>query len=129
MKSAMHLELWPDFGSRASAWMERPFVTKLRVSYLKVLLSVALVLPALVPGLPLSAQISTEAHPAHRAKARYKHPSIDDQVEVLTKYLELSDQQRSALKNALEQRQEEILSMRRTPSNTGANPERPLSND
>jgi len=47
---------------------------------------------------PAMAQDSETVAPPHRASSRYKRPTLDDRVAVLSKNLELTEAQRSAVK-------------------------------
>ncbi len=82
----------------------------------RILASAALVVPLLLPSAHVRAQAIDAIQPAHRTTPHHKRPSLDDQVEVLARYLDLNDNQRSSLKNILWQRQQEILQMRLAPS-------------
>jgi len=75
-------------------------------------------------GLPctiLSAQASDAASfrqqtPPHRSKKSY----IEARLNILTKRLDLSDAQQSAVKDILEERQQQTLRIRRDPSISGS---------
>lgn len=54
--------------------------------------------------------------PPHRSKKSY----MEARLNILTKRLDLSDAQRSALKNILEERQQQTLRIRRDPSISGS---------
>ncbi len=75
--------------------------------------ALACALPILTPCALVAAREPRETQPARRAISRHKRPSIDDQVEFLAKYLDLTEIQRSSLKSILAQRQQETLTMRR----------------
>jgi Spy/CpxP family protein refolding chaperone len=61
---------------------------------------------------PALAQASeTVAHP-RRTSSPYKRPTLDDRVAVLSKNLELTEAQRSAVKKILEQRQQQTVRIR-----------------
>jgi len=61
---------------------------------------------------PAMAQDSETVAPPHRASSRYKRPTLDDRVAVLSKNLELTEVQRSAVKKILEQRQQQTVRIR-----------------
>ena len=73
-------------------------------------------MPMLLAGTQTPAQETNAAQPVHRVGPRYKHHSLDERVEHLARYLDLNEGQRSALKNILLENQQEILKMRRAPS-------------
>jgi hypothetical protein len=98
------------------------FVAGLRAGCYTTLVSLALSLPMLVPPAPAAAEVSNAASAAHRTVVHNKRSRIDDRVEALAKYLELNEQQRSAIRTILVQRQQEILQMRLAPSSTGGTP-------
>jgi hypothetical protein len=87
-----------------------------------ILARVALVVLLLLPSACVRAQATDPVQPAHRTATHYKRPSLDDQVEVLAKYLDLDDDQRSSLKNILLQRQQEIQQMRLAASTAKSSP-------
>jgi hypothetical protein len=82
----------------------------------KMLAGPALVLALLLPNMPMPAQVINAAQPAHRSSPRFKRQSLDERVELLARYLDLNDEQRSALKKILLENQQEILKMRHAPS-------------
>jgi hypothetical protein len=55
----------------------------------------------------------------HDTHHRYSKPSLDERVSRFAKNLDLNDAQKAAVKNILEQRQQEILRIRLDPSITG----------
>ena len=70
---------------------------------------------------PVSAQASDAGSlrpqtPPHRSRKL----NIDARVSILTRNLDLNDVQQSAVKNILEQRQQETLRIRRDPSISGS---------
>lgn len=84
----------------------------------------AVALLLLVFGLPwtlVSAQAPAPGSlgpqtPAHRPRKS----NIDARVRILTKSLDLNDMQQSAVKNILEERQQQTLRIRRDPSISGS---------
>lgn len=82
------------------------FAARLRRHSLQALLGLVL-LPILLPGTPLLAQ-------------RGHRPTLDDRVRVLAKSLDLSEEQRAAVKNILLQRQQETLRLRQDASISGS---------
>lgn len=84
-------------------------------------LCLALVLPILLPGAPVVAQVAGAASPAPQThRSRRRSPSIDDQVKVFAKRLDLNEAQQAAVKKILEQRQQETLHIRQDPSISGS---------
>ena len=81
----------------------------------KMAVTLTLLLPMLLLSAPVPAQESN-AHPIHESGARHKHRSLDDRFELLARYLDLSNEQRSALKDILLERQQEIVNMRHAPA-------------
>jgi Spy/CpxP family protein refolding chaperone len=61
---------------------------------------------------PALAQASETAAPPRPASTHSKRPTLDDRVAVLSKNLELTDAQRSAVKKILEQRQQQTVRIR-----------------
>jgi len=53
--------------------------------------------------------------PRHRASARKTRPTLDDRIAILSKNLQLTEAQRSAVKKILVQRQEQTLRIRNSP--------------
>lgn len=88
----------------------------------RALVSLVCGLPLLMPDVSIAAQGAREAQHAHRMAPRHRRANVDDQVELLARYLELSDGQRSSLKSILERRQQEILSMRSAHVNSDVAP-------
>ena len=79
----------------------------------RMLFTIALVFMILLPGLSLSAQNSQAARSsAQRRNSHSKRQTLDDRVERLARYLNLSDGQKSLLKEILIKRQQEILALR-----------------
>jgi Spy/CpxP family protein refolding chaperone len=83
-------------------------------------LSLALVFPILSPSAPAFAQVAGASSPSRGTARRRTRPNLDDRVKVLAKSLDLSEAQQAALKKILEQRQQEILQMRLSPSSAGS---------
>jgi hypothetical protein len=100
--------------------VKKMFVAKLRHHSGAALLSLALSLPMLLPSAPALAQVAGAASPARRPTRGYKRSSLDDRVRTLSKNLDLSEAQQSAVKKILEERQQEILRMRLDPSIAGS---------
>jgi hypothetical protein len=98
------------------------FAAKLRIDCARMLVSLALASPMLLPGASVPPQTTDAIQPAHRMTSHYKRPSLDGQVDVLVRYLDLNQDQRSSLKNILLQRQQEILRMRLAPSSDRNSP-------
>jgi len=96
------------------------FVAKLRNCSGTALLILALSLPMLLPSAPALAQMADAASPARRPTRGYKRSSLDDRVRTLSKNLDLSEAQQSAVKKILEERQQETLRMRLDPSIAGS---------
>ena len=112
-----HLEPWRS--GRTFRGVTAMFAAKLRVCFGGTFVSLCLGAPLVLPAVPVPAQEADASRPAHRTITPYKHPSLDGQVERLSRYLDLDEAQRSTLKNILQQRQEEILLMRLTPPSDG----------
>ena len=93
---------------------------KLRIGSGRAFLCLALVLPILLLGAPVVAQVAGAASPAPRTHRGHRRPTIDDRVKVLAKNLELNETQQAAVKKILEQRQQETLRIRRDPSISGS---------
>lgn len=68
------------------------------------------------------AQVSNELQVGPRATTRHKHHGMDDQVDAMARFLDLNESQRTSMKTILQQRQQEILDMRRSPSGARDNP-------
>ena len=83
--------------------------------------AVALLLLALpLPGTPVLAQASDAGSLGPQATPHHSRRSnIDARVSTLKKSLDLDEAQQSAVKNILEQRQQETLRIRRDPSISG----------
>ena len=58
-------------------------------------------------------------HTDEKRGHRYRAPSIDERVEALSKSLDLTDAQKSAVKTILEHRLKELREARSAPSNDG----------
>ncbi len=84
---------------------------------LELLLLLALCLPALLSSAPALGQDSAPAQPAQRSPHRRTRVTVDDQVKVLAKNLELNQGQQEAVKKILERRQQESVHIMR--SSTG----------
>ena len=98
---------------------QKVFDAKLRICSGRALLSLALVLPLLLPGALVVAQVDGAASPARPTPRGHRRPSIDDRVKVLARSLDLNEAQQSAVKKILEQRQQETLRLRLDPSVSG----------
>lgn len=85
----------------------------------RAFLSLALVLPILLPCAPVVAQGTGAPGPARETHRGHRRPSIDDRVRVLAKGLDLTGPQQSEVKKILEQRQQEALRIRLDPSISG----------
>jgi hypothetical protein len=81
----------------------------------------ALVSLSLLLSLPLVAQVSGGTSPAVQTHLGQRRTSIaiDDRVKVLAKNLDLNDEQQSAVRKILEQRQQETLRIRLNRSISG----------
>ena len=86
--------------------------TRILASWRIMAAKLALLVPLLLSSVPVSAQKANAAQPVHR----YKRQNLDERVELLARYLDLSEGQRSTLKIILVERQQEILKMRHAPS-------------
>lgn len=75
-----------------------------------------LVVALFLLNVSIPAQEINAAQPAHRSSPRYKRQSLDERVEHLARYLDLNEDQRSALKKILLENQQEIFKMRHAPS-------------
>jgi hypothetical protein len=106
-------------GTPALPGVKKVFVAKLRSCSGAALLSLALSV-ILLPSAPALAQVAGAASPARRPTRGYKRSSLDDRVRTLSKNLDLSEAQQSAVKKILEERQQEILRMRLDPSIAGS---------
>ncbi|MBZ5654813.1 MAG: hypothetical protein LAO56_05990 [Acidobacteriia bacterium] len=82
-------------------------------------LSLALVLPMLLLGAPVVAQVTGAASPARPTHRGRRRPTIDDRVKVFAKKLDLNEAQQAAVKKILEQRQQETLRIRLDSSISG----------
>jgi hypothetical protein len=82
-------------------------------------LSLALLSPILLPGAPVLAQVADAARPARQTNGGHRGASIDDRVKVFAKNLDLNEAQQAAVKEILEQRQQETLRIRLDPTITG----------
>jgi hypothetical protein len=81
-----------------------------------MLVTLALILPILLPGVPSPAKESNVSQPFRGLVSTHKRQSLDDRVERLARYLGLSQAQMSALKNILIERQQEVFRMRHASS-------------
>ena len=95
---------------------------KLSICCGRAFICMALLSPMLLPSAPVPVQTTNAdaVQPTPRMTPRYKRPSLEGQVEVLARYLDLNEDQRSTLRNILMQRQKEILQMRLTPTSAGS---------
>jgi hypothetical protein len=93
--------------------MRRPRVLALRPV---ILARLALLLPALLTGVVMRAQETKPPQAIHRTGPRYRTQSLDERVRVLARYLDLNEEQKSALKKILVENQQELLNMRRAPA-------------
>lgn len=82
----------------------------------RMLSAMAILLAILTPAAPVSAQDSTAASSAQQGHSHSRRQTLDERVERLAKYLNLSDGQRSVLKEILLERQQEILKLRHSAS-------------
>jgi hypothetical protein len=82
----------------------------------RILLRLALLITMLFPGACVPAQATKAAQPVHHVGPPKKRQTLDDRVAQLARYLDLSEGQRSTLKDILVQNQQEILKMRGAPS-------------
>jgi len=80
----------------------------------------ALLLLALLPWTPVSAQASGAGSLRPQTPHRPRKSNIDARVSILTKNLDLNDVQQSAVKKILEERQQQTLRIRRDPSISGS---------
>ena len=86
----------------------------------RAFLCMALVLPILLPGASVVAQVAGAASPASQTHRSPRRPGIDDRVKVLSRSLDLNEAQQAAVKKILEQRQQETLRIRQDPSISGS---------
>jgi hypothetical protein len=85
----------------------------------------SLALLSLLPGAPVLAQLAGAASPARQTHGGHRGPSMDDRVKVVARNLDLTEAQQAAVKEILEQRQQETLRIRLDPAiNGGARIER-----
>ena len=98
----------------------RSSVAKLRICSGRAYLGLALVLPILLSGAPVFAQLAGATSPAQRTHGGHRLSSIDDRVKALAKGLDLNEAQQAAVKKILEQRQQETLRIRLDPSLSGS---------
>jgi len=73
----------------------------------------------LLPGVLAFAQATGPASPLRDTSRHQTRPSMDGRVRLLTKALDLSEAQQSAVKEILEQRQQQAWRIRRDPSISG----------
>src|SRR5689334_6388428 len=73
-----------------------------------------------VPVLHLAAQAPNAVHEVGRTSHRYRALSIDDRVLQMDKSLQLSEEQRSKVKDILRQRVQQIEQARHSASGDGA---------
>jgi len=79
----------------------------------------ALLFPILLPSVLAFTQSAGPARPVRDTPRRQTRPSIDDRVRPLAKALDLNEEQQSAVKKILEQRQQQVWRIRRDPSISG----------
>jgi hypothetical protein len=84
----------------------------------RALLSLGLLSITLSPSALVAAQVTGATSPAGQTQRARRRSSIDDRVKVLAKNLDLNESQQSAVKEILEQRQQETLRLRLDPSIT-----------
>jgi len=65
------------------------------------------------------AQETHQAPPVHGVAPHYQRQNLEERVELLSRYLGLSEGQRSAIKNILLERQQEFFKIRHAPSPGG----------
>ena len=75
----------------------------------RFLLLLILCLPGFLSSEPALGQDSAVAHPAQRSPYHHTRVTIDDQVKVLVKNLDLNQEQQEAVKKILERRQQESV--------------------
>ena len=93
---------------------------KVRTCSGRALLFLALVLPFLLPGALVVAQVGAAASPEPpRLRGQRSARIIDDRVKVLARNLDLNEAQQSAVKKILERRQQETLRLRLDTSISG----------
>lgn len=93
---------------------------KLRNCCGKAFLLLAVALPMLASSTRAFAQTADAAAPERHTTRRDTRPSMDDRVKRLAKNLDLSEAQQSAVKRILEQRQQQVLRIRRDSSISGS---------
>lgn len=72
-----------------------------------------------LPGVLAFAQADGPARSVRATRRHQARPSVDDRVRPLAKALDLNEEQRSAVKKILEQRQLQVERIRRDPSIPG----------
>ena len=82
----------------------------------RMLSAIAILFAIVTPGVRVSAQDSKAAPSAQQGHSHSRRQTLDERVERLAKYLNLSDGQRSVLKEILLERQQEILKLRHSAS-------------
>jgi hypothetical protein len=82
----------------------------------RMLSAVAILIAILTPGARVSAQDSKVAPAAQQGHSHSRRQTLDERVERLARYLNLSDGQRSVLKEILLEREQEILKLRHSAS-------------
>jgi len=95
-------------------------VAKLKNGWGGAFLLLALSLSVLLPSAPALGQAPSAPNPERPGRRRYKTPSVDEQVEGLSKNLDLNEAQQSAVKEILLRRQQHLLRILRDPSPTGS---------
>jgi hypothetical protein len=89
----------------------------------KTLLSIILALPLghLVPSRAFAeGQAPGGVVPQRQKRRQHNRPNLDDRVSLFAKSLDLSEAQKSAVKNTLEQRQQQTLRILRDASISGS---------
>ena len=86
------------------------------VTIRRMLLKMSLLVPAMLLNLPVPAQETNAPHAADELVSARKLRGLDKRVELLARYLDLSEEQRSTLKKILFETQREILKLRLAPS-------------
>lgn len=92
----------------------------LRIGSVRSLLCLALILPIFLPGPPVEAQVAGAASPRRPTNRSHRRQIIDERVKVFARKMNLNEAQQAAVKEILEQRQQETLRLRRDPSISGS---------
>jgi hypothetical protein len=85
-----------------------------------LLLLLILCVPVLLSCVRALGQDSEPARPAQRPPRHHTRVTVDDQVKVLTKNLDLNQDQQEAVKKILERRQQETVHIMRSSSGPDA---------